>query len=340
MTQSAHAQAVIQQRLNKAAHYQTQYSSAPSATLLGCNLTMTISTHDSNQLAPSIDKLMHYLAVYVTSDTNIKVYNEYDEVVYERTFLTPTSVTVSPTLYTRLDDCHGAGNCCRVPFDLVYTAYDRERIIDYDHEKIASQFGAASANRFKSNREYLLASLDVLRTVIEVGGKSWQTNLYVKRNVSVNNMSGTKSCPYLFMGDDRYFCGVHPFKPLHCWYPHMVVRANDSGAEGIGPSVVIGRMQYGRNHNFGCPVKFIKSVTHKNTDALLFDEPGDAGAHYFDEQYLSDIDKLQWTSRSAESLGFDQGNNFCVGIDLQLANKRSVIKSCLENDEHAHIPLR
>lgn len=301
---------------------------------------MSVSTHDSNQLAPSIDKLMHYLAVYVNGDTTITVYNEDDSVVYQRTFLTPTSVTVSPTLYTRLDDCHGAGNCCRVPFDLVYTAYDRERIIDYDHQKIEQQFGTASANRFKANREYLLASLDVLRTTITTGSITWETRLYVKRNITVNNMSGTKSCPYLFTGDDRYFCGIHPFKPLHCWYPHMVVRASESGIDNVGPSVVIGRMQYGRNHNFGCPVKFIKSVAHKGSDTLLFDDPGNAGPHYFDEQYQSDIDKLQWTSMSAESMGFTSNNNLCVGIHDRLASKKQVIKSCLKHNEHAHIPLR
>jgi Fe-S-cluster containining protein len=282
---------------------------------------------------------MHYLMVYVNVPTAIRVYDDATQ-VYAKDFLPPTSITVSPTLYTRLDDCHGAGNCCRVPFDLVYTDYDRRRIIDYDHQKIANQFGQESADRFKVNRQHLLDSLVSLRTIITTAGKEWQTQLHVLRNTKVNNMSGTKSCPYLFIGGDRYFCGVHPFKPLHCWYPHMVVRANESGQPDVGPAVIIGRMQYGRNHNFGCPVLFTKSVQFHGTNVGLFDEPGDSGPHYFDQQFQDDIDKLSWTSNSAESMGFTAANNFCVGIDRSLASKRSVIKSCLEEQNYSHIDLR
>lgn len=304
---------------------------------------MNTSAHDRNQLAPSIDKLMHYLLVYVNSETTIKVYDGGDSecaLVYEKIFLPPTAISVSPTLYTRLDDCHGAGNCCRVPFDLIYTDYDRNRIINYDEKKIAQQFGQESADRFTHNRTLLLNSLQAMHVSIKNKFRDWQTTIYVQRNHDINNMSGTKSCPYLFIGGDRYFCGVHPFKPLHCWYPHMVVRANESSIEGVGPSVTIGRMQYGRNHNFGCPVLFTKSVQFHSSDLGLFEEPGTSGAHYFDQQFQDDIDKLSWTSSSAASMGFTDEDNFCVGIDKQLANKQKFIKLCLETGDYAHIALK
>ena len=71
------------------------------------------------QLQGSIEKLLQYLAVHVKQDTTIEVYDG-PHTIYKADYRAPESIIVSPTLYTRIDTCHGAGNCCRVTFDLVY----------------------------------------------------------------------------------------------------------------------------------------------------------------------------------------------------------------------------
>jgi len=306
-----------------------------------------ISNHDKNQLCGSIDKLMHYLAVHVKQETRIAVQHEDGtHLVYDRTFYPAEKIAISPTLYTRLDNCHGAGNCCRVPFDLVYTAFDRQRVLDYDHDTALVEFGKESAGGFADMRSDLLDSLVELnctisqRIVINQGygvqEHVWSTKLYVQRNAEKFWMSKQKSCPYLVMGEDRYFCGVHPFKPLHCWYPHMVIRAMESG-EGLPPkSISIGRMQYGRNHNFGCPVIFTESSSRQ---AGLFETPGEDGPHYFDKQFKDDIDKLKWTSDSAESMGFSSDGNFAVGLHHALSGAQTEISQRLKQEKHTPITL-
>lgn len=312
---------------------------------------MTISAHDKNQLFGSIEKLFHYLMFGVTAETRIDVSETPDgeNPVFSWTYRPPKSISISPTLYTRLDACHGAGNCCRVEFDLIYTEYDRQRIVDYDEKEIARQFGQESADRFSKNRDHLLASLVEMTVHINQtipmlnllgAGVSWFTKIYVKRNSEINPLSGNHSCPYLFIGGDRYFCGVHPFKPLHCWMPHMVVRAHDPEGSNEKASVLIGRMQYGRNHKFGCPVLFEESIaTQKASGGGLFEELGTQGEHYFDKQFQDDIDKLEWVSKSAASLGFSEKTNFVVGIHEKLAKSRNRIQSCLAASNLVQIPL-
>ena len=304
-----------------------------------------ISTHDKNQLAGSIDKLMHYLAVYVKRETRVVVYHEEhtEEAVYDRTFQPAKKIAISPTLYTRLDNCHGAGNCCRVPFDLVYTEFDYSRVVNFDMTAAAKQFGQKSADGFQQFQLELLDSLvelDVWTGVPQPNGTTMiasKRKLYVQRNTEKFWMSKQKSCPYLVMGDDRYFCGVHPFKPLHCWYPHMVVRVMEAG-EGQPPkSVSLGRMQYGRNHNFGCPVLFTESVGSQADG--IFDTPGNDGPHYFDSQFQDDVDKLKWTSRSAASMGFTEEDNLAVGLHERLLEKRDEISRCLNADSHHSLTL-
>ena len=287
----------------------------------GSIVKMTSSSHDRNQLAPSIEKLFHYLAVYVKQDTEITVYAEDDSVIFHHTFLAPREINVSPTLFTRLDGCHGAGNCCRVPFDLVYTDYDYSRIVEYDHDAAVEQFGIDSAMNFKYHRNELLDRLVELRVLVKYPHSSinnatgkWETNtlscastIWVQRNTTKQVLSGNKSCPYLEIGNDRYFCGAHPFKPLHCWYPHMTVRlSNARAADAKPPSVSIGRIQYGRNHNFGCPVIFGDVVSDQ---PVLFGNMIDSKS-YFKQQYQDDYEKLEWTAKSAESLGLNR--NMCV----------------------------
>lgn len=308
------------------------------------------SAHDRNQLAPSIEKLLHYLAVYVVRDTTVTVYGEDGVPVFEHEFLRPRAVSISPTLYTRLDDCHGAGNCCRVPFDLVYTDYDRQRILDYSEAAAIEQFGTESAMGFSRFKDDLLGTLVALRCVIrqatgsvhqqsgELEYETTETRLWVKRNTTNFHLSGKKSCPYLITGSDRYFCGVHPFKPLHCWYPHMTVRVTKPRAIGDRPSVSIGRMQYGRNHNFGCPVLF--EQTGPDEEEVLFAAPASAGRpSYFKSQFQSDLDKLEWTSRSAESMGFTPQTNVAVGLHDRLAGCRATITKALANNAAGPINL-
>lgn len=297
------------------------------------------SSQERSQLSQSIEKLFHYIFPYVRKETTVKVFSKIqDEPIFQRTYVVPEKVYVSGSLYSRIDDCHGAGNCCRVPFDLVYTPYDRERILSYDDKVYRDMYGADSADRFQANRENLLATLEPCAVEINSGGTSIRSTLYVKRNTVEFELSGTKSCPYLFIGGERYFCGVHPFKPLHCWYPHMVVRVTEKEIEGkLTTAVGIGRMQYGRNHKFGCPVLF-KEVPLSEEEGLFQVGP-DNSELYFKEQFASDIGKLEWTSRSANSLGMIAADNFVVGIDQVFRNQAQKIRSCLRSSDRPQIQL-
>lgn len=300
---------------------------------------LSFSAGEKKQLASSIEKLFHYLLSGLKKETHVIVTSS-GTIIYEKLYKPPTAIFISPSLYTRLDACHGAGNCCRVPFDLVYTKFDRQRIVEYDVGKVAAIFGKESADRFTENRSLLLSRLvEVDVWFAETGvDHTVQSKLYIQQNRELNKLSGTASCPYLFIGGDRYFCGVHPFKPLHCWWPHMVMRINKDDNPAIGPSVHLGRMQYGRNHNFGCPVLFEESSSVVDSDSL-FDE-GSAGPTYFDLQYEDDIAKLEWTSRSAESLGFNNSSNFIVGVHSALRNASGKIRECLKTGNYVPIQLR
>lgn len=287
------------------------------------------------QISQSIEKLLHYLAVYVTQETEISV--SLDKEVFRHTYKPVNKVSISPTLFTRIDGCHGAGNCCRVPFDLVYTHYDFMRIVNFDQSRAKEEFGSESAEGFSRYRESLLQTLIRYECTVRQGEKSWVVPIFIKENKSIFELSGTKSCPYLIMSDNRYFCGVHPFKPLHCWYPHMVVRSSIPRSGGELPDVTIGRMQYGRNHKFGCPV-ILYDAGECQSDGELF--PTDiTGENYFPNQFQSDIAKLEWTSKSAASLGFDFKNNFAVGIDRAYEEKETQILSALQSKNKDNITL-
>jgi hypothetical protein len=286
----------------------------------------------NTQLIGSVEKLFHYLLAGVKQD--VKVSFEVNDKWHSVDFKAPDEISFSPTLYTRLDDCHGAGNCCRVPFDLVYSHYDRQRIIDYDHAKAVEEFGDVSAERFATNKADLLESLVPMWVQVTTAGIHRWAQIWVKKNEDVQELSGAKSCPYLFIEGDRYFCGVHPFKPLHCWFPHMTIRPN---ARSGRSTISIGRMQYGRNHNFGCPVLFEPSTPGKEPG--IFDEPGEQGSSYFNGQFEDDIAKLEWASKSAASLGFTSKDNFIVGIHDVLRGRRRTITEQLRSGENGPIPI-
>lgn len=304
-----------------------------------------MDSHDRNQLAPSIEKLAHYLAIYGKHPTTVSVKRESDgDVVFSRTYPKAGHIAISPTLYSRIDNCHGAGNCCRVPFDLVYTEYDKSRIDNYDHDSAIRNFGKQSAESFLVMRENLLKSLEryIFKIVSheEDGDVESVSNIYVRRNLAINKLSGRKSCPYLTYSDDRYYCGVHPFKPLHCWYPHMVVRF-DAVSDPMTDlsSIMIGRMQYGRNHNFGCPVIFEESSSGRAA-GLFEDVSSDTvNIYYLDGQFADDISKLEWTAKSAASAGFSLRNSYVVDIHNALFSKREEIASRLASGEKSAITL-
>jgi Fe-S-cluster containining protein len=288
------------------------------------------------QLQGSIEKLLQYIAVHVKEDTAVEVYDGVKK-IYEADYRAPEHIIVSPTLYTRVDACHGAGNCCRVPFDLVYTGYDRQRVVEYDeqaHAESIKAYGEESASKFLEHREMLLDSLVEYVAVISTPSRSWRTSLWVQQNTEENPLSGVKSCNHLFMGKDRYYCGVHPFKPLHCWYPHMVVRCNKY--KGRRPTVVIGRMQYGRNYAFGCPVLFEKSA-QESSEALF--EAGDDGPSYFERQFDDDLFTLDWTSKAAVSMGFNEVESFAVGLGESLRECRDRISHQLSSGENGSLIL-
>lgn len=312
-----------------------QSSGAVIATTSGLTMQNS-SSHETNQLVPSIEKLFHYIFPYVMKKTVVTVQLEYLQWEFEP-YVVPEKIAISPSLYSRLDDCHGAGNCCRVPFDLVYTDYDRSRIETYDEKSCREMFGDASAENFNKNRDDLLKTLKEVVVTIKQGDREIKTRLHVKRNLVDYELSGRKSCPYLFIGGDRYFCGVHPFKPLHCWYPHMVVRVMKDEVDGEKKTTVnIGRMQYGRNHKFGCPVIF-KEIPVSEDEGLFGGK--DESHLYFDKQFQSDYEKLEWTSKSAASMGMTSSDNFVVGIHEVFRNQSNVIRSCLKSPSRPQVLL-
>ncbi len=309
-----------------------------------------LSSSQLTQLEGSIEKLFHYLLACVTQD--VTVYCEInDKQSYIQDFKAPRQIVISPSLYTRIDDCHGAGNCCRVPFDLVYTDYDRQRILSYDHKKVVKQFGVTAGAVFQENRRDLLDSLEPLRVAVTydilgtgslVGFGGRETQIWVRLNSDVQPLSGRTSCPYLFRGDDRYYCGAHPFKPLHCWFPHMTIRSTQSRAASghTRSSVSIGRAQYGRNHNFGCPVIFIESGESAYPREDIWPAPRHSVPNnYFDQQFQDDVDKLEWASKSTESLGFDRSSNAMVGMHDTLLSKQYVIERALASNIHSSITV-
>jgi len=275
----------------------------------------------TKQLYDSIDKLFHYIFSYVKQETHVRVERNRvygvarQECVYENLFTPPSTINISWSLYNRIDNCHGAGNCCRVPFDLIYTPYCRSRILEADAGVVV-------------NRQDLLDSLETFVVRIKWDGAEHTTQIYVKQNIDINPMSGAASCPYLEIKEDRYMCGIHFFKPLHCWYPHMTVRQH--GDDG---SVNIGRMQYGRNHNFGCPVIFKESISGEELVSLP------DGVDYFDKQFESDLYKLNWTSNAAKSLLFSSATNFAVGLGAALLSKGITIKRQIECGSRENIEL-
>lgn len=265
------------------------------------------------QLAQSVDKLFHYLFAYSLSVTRVTVMLGPSHVLTKE-YQPASEIYISESLYTRIDDCHGAGNCCLIPYDLVYTDYCRSRIVDYDYAKAANEFGERSADVFLRNRDNLLENMVEMDCKISDAFGVVNTKLWALRNLKLSPYSNVRSCQYLTVGDDRYYCGAHAFKPLHCWFPHMTVRAIKHGDRN---SISIGRMQYGRNHKFGCPVLFTPTI-------------GKDGHKYFATQYDSDLGKLNWTSKAISAIGLNSDKNFGVGIDAKFSSIRPLIEQNIQ----------
>lgn len=278
-----------------------------------------LDTLDRTQLFDSCLKLLHYTLPFTAADLDLEFYLGTDH-FGGASFPAPREILLSSSLFTRIDDCHGAGVCCRVPFDLIYSSFDRQRIEEFDYTRANKDYGLLSANQFKDNRTKLLSALEEVKVVVN-GVRSF--SLYVLRNRTINKLSSNTSCPFLAMGKDRYWCGVHPFKPLHCWMPHMTVRATES-EDRERPSVSIGRNQYGRNHKFGCPVQFIASKVAPEVHEA-------ANNNYFADggQYDRDYAKLEWLSSCAASMGFTKSTNRAVGIHQEFQGRANTIRSLL-----------
>lgn len=258
-----------------------------------------ISKSEINQLVLSIEKLLDYLLPFTKIDLRVRViYN--DQTIDEFIVRHSNSIRISPLLFNRIDGCHGAGKCCMVPFDLVYTKHCMQRVVEFNPDNW-SEYGDESVKKFINYREHLLANHEIVTVCCEQIRGDWRNTfpLYVKRNTEINHYSSKKSCPYLFNADERFYCGVHPFKPLHCWMPHMTIRSNNLRSHSR-PEVIISRLQYGRNHKFGCPVKF--------------DDHDCVHPKYLELQAKEDFNKFKRISNMLLSTGFTFMDNYGVGL--------------------------
>lgn len=210
----------------------------------------------------SINKLFGYVCLLAREDVHIVFDDKYD-FSYQK----PKNVIISGMLF-RTDSCHSSGRCCKVPFDLAYTHEGIRRIV---YHTIADA---------DDNLAELLGALKKVKTSCN----GHEVEVHVHLNDKPARFTGTKTCDFLrkptegeFAG--KFICGVHTAKPFHCWAPHFVVRQRDNSTSFIS------RMQFGRNHQFGCPVVFNSSL------------------QYFEKDYQQDIDKLKWMEDIAYDLG-------------------------------------
>lgn len=194
------------------------------------------------QLIGSIEKLINY-SLYLT-DEPVVVRVPFEDGTEYSYALEPVNNVVSPTVY-RVDDCHGAGKCCMVPFDLIYTQSQWQEVLDYV-ENWEEPKTASTPPALRENIDLIDRATHI---TLDVNGN--EVPLHILENRAIQEFSKTTSCPYLKYYDDRFWCGIHWFKPLHCMMPHMVVRRNEKRNTAF-----VGTMQYGRNWKFGCPVVF------------------------------------------------------------------------------------
>jgi len=215
----------------------------------------------------SINKLFGYIGLLLKEDVVI----EFDS-KYSVQYKAPRSVSISQTLF-QTDSCHSSGKCCKVAFDLAYT---REGYSRAENAAIASESAAK-----------LVSALVPVAT--EINGK--KVEVWVHLNDKVARYTGLKTCDYLENPQEgpfaqKFICGLHggynrvfeSAQPFHCIAPHFVVRSRLDGCSFIG------RMQFGRNWRFGCPVVFKR------------------GLEYFDKDYRQDLDKLLMMLRIAEDM--------------------------------------
>lgn len=218
----------------------------------------------------SINKLFGYIGLLIKDDMTV-VFDKNYQIEYKA----PKSVSISQTLF-QTDSCHSSGKCCKVAFDLAYTREGYERV---ERQKITNPTSTS-----------LLAALKKVET--EINGKS--VDVWVHLNDKIARYTGAKTCDFLenpsegpFAG--KFICGLHggynrifeSLQPFHCIAPHFVVRSRMSGCSFIG------RMQFGRNWRFGCPVVF------------------ERGDKYFEKDYKLDLDKLRMMLAISKDMGVE-----------------------------------
>lgn len=216
----------------------------------------------------SAEKLFGYVGLLAKEPIHI-VFDEQYEIKYEP----PKRAIISGTLF-QTDGCQSSGRCCKVAFDLIYTREGRDRV--------------AEAAKVSESAGRLFDALQPLETT--VNGKP--VEVWTHLNDKVARYTEAKTCDFLehpqegdFKG--KFICGVHggynkifeSAQPFHCIAPHFVVRQRGDG------SSFIGRMQFGRNWRFGCPVVFQR------------------GDQYFDKDHQQDIDKLTMMQSIADDIG-------------------------------------
>lgn len=249
----------------------------------------------------SIGKLLGYCCYLAKHDVAIRFENK-----YELHYKAPKSISISQTLF-QTDSCQSSGKCCKVAFDLAYTEEGIERI-----------------NKSVNSNQNARRLLDALKPVeTEVNGKS--VKIWVHLNDEIARYTGEKTCDFLEHPDSgefagRFICGIHggynrvfeSAQPFHCIAPHFVVRTHTDG------SSFVGRMQFGRNWRFGCPVVFERSL------------------RYFEKDYTQDLDKLEIIRRIAEDIKIE---TWVPEIIDWLKNNREYIEKMIATGVYQNIEV-
>jgi len=222
----------------------------------------------------SAEKLFGYVGLFVKEPLKI-VFNDVIDKSYEIVYEPMKNIIISQTLF-QTDSCHSSGKCCKVAFDLAYTREGYLRVV--------------SAAEKNANAKRLLENLKKIPATSN--GKEF--GLWVHFNDKEARYTGLKTCDFLEHPDsgefkDKFICGVHggytrvfdSAQPAHCIFPHFICRKRSDYTSFVG------RMQFGRNWRFGCPVVFNR------------------GIEYFDKDYQQDIDKLKIMQLMASDLNVE-----------------------------------
>lgn len=219
----------------------------------------------------SIGKLFDYIGLLTKERIEI-VFDGTHKFVYEA----PQRAVISQTLF-RTDGCESSGKCCKVAFDLAYTKEGVARL-----EKAQTNNGNSAGG--------CLHRLKKVSTTVN----GHEIEVHAHLNDKKARYTGQKTCDFLENPQegpfkDKFICGLHggydrplnSAQPFHCIAPHLVVRMRGKPGAKTG---FIGRMQFGRNWRFGCPVEFSRDG-------------------YFKKDYRQDLDKLKMMDSIANDIG-------------------------------------